>query len=268
MTVAFINAAMRDLEAKLKRPELASPLINDVTFLDRETSPFFKEAKLPRFDMLARALSGWTFHIEVQLLLDLYFMKRSFFYTISDYFLQARRGMEYSDLQPVIFIAIVDFLQFGPLIRPRPWHTLHRILNVQTGDWEIREVEFHIVELPVMRQLMVYPETDFDRFLCYFGNIGGDDLMAELAVQDPNITRLMQLEEMFCADPILLRRYIIEERSHQDYLRNMNYIRMEGISEGEMRERFATARRMKAMGMLDEQIVQATGLSLGDVEAL
>ena len=177
VTVAFINAAMRDLEVKLKRPELAAPLIEDVTFLDRETSPFFEDAKLPRFDALARALSGWTFHIEVQLWLDLYFLKRGFFYTISDYFLQARRGMEYSDLQPVVFIAIVDFLQFGPLIRPRPWHTLHRILNVQTGDWEIREVEFHIVELPVMRQLMVYPETDFDRFLCYFGNIGGDDLI-------------------------------------------------------------------------------------------
>ena len=138
--------------------------------------------------------------------------------------MQARRGMSYADLQPVVFIAIVDFLLLGPLIRPRPWHTLHRILNVQTGEWAIREVEFHIVELPVMRQLMVHPETEFDNFLCYFGDIGGDELMAELAVHDPNIARLMQIEEMFRTDPILLRRYLIEERSHRDYLTNLDHI--------------------------------------------
>ena len=88
--------------------------------------------------------------------------------------------------------------------------------------------------------------------------------MAELAVQDPNITRLMQLEEMFCADPTLLRRYIIEERSHQDYLRNMEYAKAESRKE----EKFATARRFKAMGLPNEQIAQGTGLSLNDIEAL
>ena len=288
VTIAFLNAAMRDLEQKLKRPDLAVPLIEDVTFLDRETSPFFEDAKMPRFDMLTRASNGWAFHIEVQLLRDLFFLKRGFFYTISDYFLQARRGMEYSDLQPVIFLAIVDFFLFGPLIRPRPWHTLHRILNVQTGEWAIQEVEFHIVELPVMRQLMVYPETEFDNFLCYFGNIGGDELMTELLVQDPNISRLMQIEEIFRADPMLLRRYLIEERAHQDYMSNLEYTkaesreegrkegreegreegRKEGREQGREEEKFATARRFKAMGLSDEQIAQGTGLPLAEVEAL
>ena len=239
---------------------------------------------MPRFDVLSRASNDWMFHVEVQLLRDLYFLKRGFFYTISDYFMQARRGMSYADLQPVVFIAIVDFLLLGPLIRPRPWHTLHRILNVQTGEWAIREVEFHIVELPVMRQLMVHPETEFDNFLCYFGDIGGDELMAELAVHDPNIARLMQIEEMFRTDPILLRRYLIEERSHRDYLANLDHIRMEGEERGEERgekrgmergiklgredEKFATARRLKAMGLSNEQIAQGVSLPLADIEAL
>ena len=41
-----------------------------------------------------------------------------------------------------------------------------------------------------------------------------------------------------------------------------------GIKLGRDEEKFATARRMKAMGFLDAQIVQATGLSLADIEAL
>ena len=44
--------------------------------------------------------------------------------------------------------------------------------------------------------------------------------------------------------------------------------RKEGRAEGRDEEKFATARRMKAMGLLDAQIVQATGLSLADIEAL
>ena len=104
--------------------------------------------------------------------------------------------------------------------------------------------------------------------------------MAELAIQDPNITRLMQIEEMFRTDPILLRRYLIEERAHQDYLANLDYIRMEGDERGFKRGRaegreegreealFATARRMKAGGMSDPQIAQFTGLPLADIKAL
>ena len=42
----------------------------------------------------------------------------------------------------------------------------------------------------------------------------------------------------------------------------------QGRAEGRDEALFATARRMKAMGLLDAQIVQATGLSLADIEAL
>ena len=58
--------------------------------------------------------------------------------------------------------------------------------------------------------------------------------------------------------------------------RGLKQGRAEGRAEGEKRgiklgrdeALFATARRMKAMGLLDAQIVQATGLSLADIEAL
>ena len=50
--------------------------------------------------------------------------------------------------------------------------------------------------------------------------------------------------------------------------RGLKQGRAEGRAEGRDEEKFATARRMKAMGLLDAQIVQATGLSLADIEAL
>lgn len=42
----------------------------------------------------------------------------------------------------------------------------------------------------------------------------------------------------------------------------------EGMQAGRAQERLALARQLKQMGMADEQIVQATGLSLGDIGGL
>ena len=267
LTIAFLNAAMRDLE-----PDGGAPLIEDVVFLDRESSPFREHAKAPRFDVLVKTAGGWTFHIEVQVAKEPFFLKRGFFYTVSDYFTQARRGMGYGELRPVIFIGLADFFLFGTLLRPRQWHTLHRILNVRTGEWQFQDVEFHIVELPVMRELLVYPETEFQRMLCYFGNIGGDELMEELAAQDHRIERLRQVEEIFRSDPMLWRNYIVQERAHIDYLATIKGNRAEARAEGEMRgrreEKLSTARRMREMGLTAEQISQATGLSAAEIEGL
>ena len=44
--------------------------------------------------------------------------------------------------------------------------------------------------------------------------------------------------------------------------------RQKGLKEGRQKEKFDTARRMKAMGMPGGQILQATGLSLNEIDAL
>ena len=41
-----------------------------------------------------------------------------------------------------------------------------------------------------------------------------------------------------------------------------------GLKKGRQKEKFNTARRMKAMGMPGGQILQATGLSLNEIDAL
>ena len=70
---------------------------------DRESSPLHRDAKLPRFDVIARAEDGRVFHIEVQVAKDPYFLERSLYYAAMTYFLQLRKGGEYQALMPVIF---------------------------------------------------------------------------------------------------------------------------------------------------------------------
>ena len=98
LLVALLNEVLLDLD-----PDGSARRIEDVTYGDRESSPLHRDAKLPRFDVVARAEDGRVFHIEVQVAKDPYFLERSLYYAAMTYFLQLRKGGEYQALMPVIF---------------------------------------------------------------------------------------------------------------------------------------------------------------------
>ena len=85
LTIAFINSALRDLKT-----DDEVPLIEDIIFLDRESSPLWNEAKTPRFDVYASATDGRIFHIEVQVAIDYSFLERSLYYASYDFFMQSK----------------------------------------------------------------------------------------------------------------------------------------------------------------------------------
>ena len=107
LLIAFLNEALLDLN-----PDGSARRIEDVTYGDRESSPLYRDAKLPRFDVIATAEDGRVFHIEVQVAKDRYFLERSLYYAAMTYFLQMEKGDEYSVLTPVIFVGLLDFEVF------------------------------------------------------------------------------------------------------------------------------------------------------------
>ena len=88
--------------------------------------------------------------------------------------------------------------------------------------------------------------------------------MNEIAAYDPDIRRILNMEEAFVKTPELWVDYLIREREQSDW---DNYVRnreARGKAEGIA----STARRMLALNFTSEQISQATGLSLEEVESL
>ena len=98
LLIAFLNEVLLDLN-----PDGSARWIEDVTYGDRESSPLYRDAKLPRFDVIARSEDGRVFHIEVQVAKDPYFLERSLYYAAMTYSLQLRKGEDYHTLSPVIF---------------------------------------------------------------------------------------------------------------------------------------------------------------------
>ena len=279
LLIAFLNEVLMDLD-----PDGSARRIEDVAYGDRESSPLYRDAKLPRFDVVARAEDGRVFHIEVQVAKDPYFLERSLYYAAMTYSLQLRKGKDYHTLSPVIFVGLLDFEVFSSAAQNEDYHSLHRILDVRDHRWAMKGMEFHFLELPKLRRRRVGPRTGLDRFLSYLGNVGGEPAMQELAQVDSRVERMMQLESLFTRDPDLLRDYFIDLRDRLDYENSFKWARADGLeqgraegeargeargrAEGEARGRADTARNLLRMGLELSQIAEATGLSLDEIEAL
>ena len=229
LLIAFLNEVLLDLD-----PDGSARRIKDVAYGDRESSPLYRDAKLPRFDVVATAEDGRVFHIEVQVAKDRYFLERSLYYATMTYFLQLEKGDEYSNLAPVIFVGLLDFEVFPSVVkdRGRDYHSLHRILDVRNRRWEMKGMEFHFLELPKLRRRNVGPRTGLERLLSYLGNIGGERAMQEMAQTDSRVERMMQLESLFTKDPKLLRDYFIARRDRVDYENSFKQARSDGFTEG------------------------------------
>ena len=279
LLIAFLNEVLLDLN-----PDGSARRIEDVTYRDRESSPLHREAKLPRFDVVARAEDGRVFQIEVQVAKDPYFLERSLYYAAMSYSMQLKKGGEYHTLSPVIFVGLLDFEVFPSVAGDEDYHSLHRILDVRDHRWAMKWMEFHFLELPKLRRRRVGPRTGLERLLSYLGNVGGEPAMQELAQADSRVERMMQLESLFTRDPDLLRDYFIDLRDRLDYENSFKWARADGLeqgraegeargeargrAEGEARGRADTARNLLRMGLAPSQIAEATGLSLDEIEAL
>ena len=101
-------------------------------------------------------------------------------------------------------------------------------------------------------------------------------LVDEVAKKNSDVADMLELERLFRMDPLMIRRYLIEERAHIDYVLNMKEAREEGREEErkKSREDFnkalrESARRLRSEGVLsDEKIADILNIPLEVVKTL
>ncbi len=269
MTIAFINAVLSHIKIK------GEPVIKieDVEFLDRENNSESASAKGSRFDFYAHSSDGRRFHIEVQKARENFFMKRSFYYAAQDYVSQLRQGEDYDTLEPVIFIGLVNFNLF-PRRNYMEWHTLHRVINIMTGECNFRDFEIHMVELPLLRRyvkklkLNEKPDSELnelEKLLCYLGKIGGDAFMAELVDNNPVIAKMQEYEEFFRSNPATIREYLFNKRFEQDMAKTRQLERERAEQKGHKKGKAEGLVEGEAKGFVKGE---AKGLVKGKAEGL
>jgi len=258
--IRFLNDVLDDPER----------IIADIEYLDREQDPPILQGKGTRFDVRAKASDGRIFQVEVQVRDEDDFLKRCLFYTCANYTSQIVAGEPYGQLGEVVFIAVLDFNAFPD--KPDAYHSVQRMLDVENHKCYCSGIEMHFLELPKMRKLGRGKSPDrmtgLERMLMYMGTMGGTEALNEIAAYDSDIRRILNMEEAFVKTPELWVNYLIREREQSDW---ENYVRSRearGRAQGKVEGIASTARRMLALNFTSEQISQATGLSLEEVESL
>ena len=261
-------------------------IIADIEYLDREQDPPILQGKGTRFDVRAKTSDGRVFQVEVQVRDEDDFLKRCLFYTCANYTSQIVAGEPYGQLGEVVFIAVLDFNAFPD--KPDAYHSVQRMLDEENHKCYCSGIEMHFLELPKMRKLGRGKSPDrmtgLERMLMYMGTMGGTEALNEIAAYDPDIRRILNMEEAFVKTPELWVNYLIREREQSDW---DNYVRSReakseargeakgraegearGRAEGEAKGRAATAENLIRMGLDLDKITQATGLPMDEVEAL
>ena len=245
-------------------------VIADIEYIDRELYQPILRGKGTRFDVRAKTSDGRLFQVEVQIRDEDDFLKRCLFYTCANYTSQIVVGEPYGQLGEVVFIAVLDFDAFPD--KPDAYHSVQRMMDVENHKCYCSGVEMHFLELPKMRKLGRGKSPDrmtgLERMLMYMGTVGESEALNEIAAYDPDIRRILNMEEAFVKTPDLWVNYLMREREQSDW---DNYVRSreaKGEARGRAEGRAETARNLIRMGLDLDKIAQATGLPMDEVEAL
>lgn len=253
--IAFLNSILDD-----------SKQIEDLTYIDRESSPRFEGGKGCRFDVRAKAKDGRIFHVEVQKSDDVNFFERSLFYACDSYANPLKAGMGYDKLAPVIFIGLLGYEQF----EGNNVHSHYMLMETRRHNIGTDALEFHFFELTKLQRDESIAGEKFLDWLKYMASIkrGGDAQMQQLAQNDEMIAEALKVEEYFKIDPETRFRYMQSELEKYLDTKREAYFTQKYEAKGALSARLENARNFLSMGLSREQVAQGTGLSVEQVNKL
>ncbi len=249
LLLSFINAVLEDdgftpiVSIELKNPFNLREAARD------------KESIL---DIKACDESGRMYDIEVQSGGSSRFKQRSLYYWAKNYTAQLETGEQYTALNPVICINILDFVLIQDLDN---FHTCFLPMEKDNPEYVLTDhFMLHFLELPKLVKHDDFTNS-LERWIAYLKYEGMEDTTMKLVIKDdPVFEKAHEEYSRFTEDDAMREMYEAREKWRKDYNTGMAEARHEGHIED--------ARRMLRDGMSKELIAKYTGLSLEEIEKL
>ena len=191
-----------------------------VTIVNPYQLPKLKGVKVTIIDVKATDQAGRTFIIEMQVADIDGFAKRVLYYTSKGYADQIKRGDFYRQLQPVIFIGILDFVH----TENTNYISRSQVRDVETGEQTIKDVEFNYIELPKFNKTLDELSTLTDKWVYFIKNAENlevvpdniQDIGLKSAYEEANV-QTWTSEELDAYDYAFMREE--DERARLDKVR-------------------------------------------------
>jgi predicted transposase/invertase (TIGR01784 family) len=206
-------------------------------------------------DVKAKDEKGNVFIVEMQVAEFHSFHKRILYYTSQSYVAQIDEGVEYKKLKPVYFIGILEF----EISKNINYFSRHKVLDVETKEQIIQDVEFNFIELPKFNKSINQLETSIDQWTYFIKNAGNLIIIPE-SVQEEGLKEAYLEAEKQNWTKLELEDYVRASLKEQDDLGRIEF--------AEMKRAFAIAKNMKDNYEPIDKILQYTGLSKEEVESI
>lgn len=206
-------------------------------------------------DVKAKDEKGNVFIVEMQVAEFDLLHKRILSYTSQSYVSQIDKGVEYTRLRPVYFIGILEF-EIG---QSANYFSRHKVLDVETKEQIIQDIEFNFIELPKFNKTIEQLETNIDQWTYFIKN-------AENLTVIPESVKDEGLREAYTeADKQNWTKQELEDYERASIKERDEIGRIEFA---EKKRVFAIAKVMKDNKEPTEKIIQYTGLTSDEVEKL
>lgn len=239
---AFLNAILYNNIGNIKDIEIIK---------DKELTTDEITNKTGIIDVLAKIDDGTHINIEVQLTDQKNMDRRTLFYWSRIYNRGIIKGEDYSNLNKVITINILDF-NFIDLDK---FHTEFTLRESEYTDYKLTDVlEIHFIEMPKFKNLNNKDlENDkLQRWLMFLRNDISESELEELIDMDNDIKKAEERLEYLSSDPQTMEIYWERERAL--------YEKANLISTGEHKEKVNTILRSYKLGFTTKQIAQIVEL--------
>lgn len=221
--ISFINAVLKRTNKEpiieieiIDNKQLTKEVINDKTGI---------------IDVRARTSKGENIDIEVQLTDQGNMDKRTLFYWGKMYLENIKQGEDYTSLEKVITINILDF----DYLKTESYQSSFHLWEDIEKDYMLTDmVEIHFLELPKFRrkQNKNYKNNAIERWLAFLEKDIPEATLKELMDLEPAIEKAEKRIEYLSSDEETMNTYWERERSLHERANMINSAEQRGKEEG------------------------------------
>ena len=265
--ISFLNAVLGFTDEKT---------IANVIIVNPYQVPKIEGLKETILDIKATSQAGENFIIEIQKKDLGNFSKRTLYYTSKAYVNQLAKGNDYSKLQKVYFIGILNFDMFSS----KNYISQHLILNKETLKQDLEDFEFTFLELKKFNKGLSELNSVLDKWLYFLKHTKDLTLIPDEFKDIKEFTEAFEIatqyswdkDELDIYDYISLKEY--DEINAMETAIKKGEIRGEirgeerGLKRGEEKTKIAIAKNLLLAQADIEIIINATGLSKETIEKI
>ena len=231
------------------------------------TSPYqlgkLSGAKSTIVDVKAKDEKGNIFIVEMQVAEFDFFHKRILYYTSQSYVSQIDKGVEYTKLRPVYFIGILEF-KIG---QSTNYFSKHKVLNVETKEQVIQDVEFNFIELPKFDKKPEQLQTNIDQWTYFIKNAESLTVIPD-SVKDEGLREAYTEADKQNWTKQELEDYERASIKERDEIGRIEFAEKKAEKKGENKGKLNVAKAMKLEGYSTEIICKLTKLTKEEVDKL